>query len=873
MAAIVVHNTGSNFATMTSGTQVTNCALVIRGVPERYLVFSFAMRSNTGSINAGSVFWQPAGTATGQEELTFLGALNHSTQALRVEQWGLLAPSASTATTSRVVFTTNASVRAVYSATCWQGVHQTTPYAGYPSVPTNFASGQGATLTSPVGETTAISVTTDVGDHVVDMFGSDMAISTNNFNTFSDHMVAARHTSSGGTSSAWIRCGTSYEVATGASTSMKWKSFGGTSSTYNTGQSGRSYVHCAFPLKPSPSVAPYWVMPPNEIFAIGGTSSGLKFNNILDWPTAGSMAVSQAVGPLENAQTINLLAKQFTAHTQVGITAAATYAGSVVVPDVAIYKMVAGDGQSQLGTGTIILYLPAAALADDVVIINVYSEGATVSAATFASAGSPTADQIATQAVGGMRQTLLYKRLTAADVTASSITITFSATPGWRSAIANIYRGCITSRTPYVNSTDDAGSSALPTAATGTTADPTVTGVTTTSADMTVVMAAGKFNGSTYWAPPLGGCAERDEFYNVWMGDLVMPTAGATGNQALVTTDKSGEWATMAITLIPSAVGTLHTKTLAQDGRVYSNDAVTRFTELTRTGSQTGRVYSNDVLTKLGSYKRAPAQSGRVYSNDAVTRSKGSRRTITETAFGAEAQMSLARLVAFNRTPTQTRGFISAIVNAVPGGVTAFARTLLQTGRVYSNDSVSRIVTLTRTAAQTGRAYSNDTVAKVLRLKRALTQSGRVYSNDAVVKQANYKRSLTHTRPTGFQIVLTPGFTGAIISFYDYGSPNQPVYQKIDDLSATFPGVSFYFEAQLKSNTNSASYAELYDVTAAAAVAGSQVVTTSPHTTSQILRSGPINLVSGHVYKARIGHATGVTTEPSACRIIARDVA
>ena len=870
--AVGIHNAATAVATLASGTPV-NLAMGIRSAPDRYLVFSIAMRSNTSSVSAGTVFWQPAGTTTGQQELTFLGARNHATDVLRVEQWGLLAPTVSTASSSRLTFTTNSGVKAAYTAQCFERVNQTTPYDGYPSVPTNFGSDSGATLASPVGETTGFTVTTVTGEYVVDVFGSDLAATTNNYNTLNDVYLTGRVTVGGGITSN-VRMGTSWEVATGASTTMKWKSFVGSTTSFNSGQSGRTYVHCGFPLKPSTSVAPQWVMPPNEVVAVGGTtSSAIRFNSISDWPTAGSFAQHGVLGPTEMATAINVLPKQFTSHTATVLTGAATYAGSVAMGDNAIYKMIDGDGQSILGSGSVVLYVPSNALENDVMIITVYSQIATttVTAATFNTAGAPTATQIAAQATSNMLQTILYKRLSAADIGTANLscTITFSATPTWRSATAQLYRGCVTTGAPYVTAGDGA-----PTVNTGSVSNPVITGVTTPAADHTVIMSAMKWEGGTTWTSPFTSSAvgERLEWFNQWWGEMVMPTAGATGNQTITVSNINDTWSTMAITLIPSNVGFAHSATLLQTGRAYSDDTVSRLAVMARAPAQSGRVYSNDTVSKLIAFIRTTAQSGRVYSNDAVTRSRGTVRTITETAFGAAADNTVTRRVGFVRNRTQSRAFISALVASTLGGITAFVRTLAQSGRVYSNDTVTKLQVLRRTLTQSGRAYSNDTLGRLVRYIRNRTQSGRVYSNDTVTRLAANKRTLTHTRPTGFVITVVVNTTGGAISFYDYGSPNQPVYQKIDDVAATFPGVSFYFEAQLKSNVNSVSYAELYDVTASAVVGGSQVSTSAPHTTSQIVRSGAINLVSGHVYKARIGHATTVLTEPSTCRIIARDV-
>lgn len=58
---------------------------------------------------------------------------------------------------------------------------------------------------------------------------------------------------------------------------------------------------------------------------------------------------------------------------------------------------------------------------------------------------------------------------------------------------------------------------------------------------------------------------------------------------------------------------------------------------------------------------------------------------------------------------------------------------------------------------------------------------------------------------------------------------------------------TYYLETQLAAPSSGTAYAELYDITAAAAIAGSEVSTTN--TTLTILRSAAITLVAGHQYE------------------------
>lgn len=75
-------------------------------------------------------------------------------------------------------------------------------------------------------------------------------------------------------------------------------------------------------------------------------------------------------------------------------------------------------------------------------------------------------------------------------------------------------------------------------------------------------------------------------------------------------------------------------------------------------------------------------------------------------------------------------------------------------------------------------------------------------------------------------------------------------------VAANFASVSIYLEAWLRRATGTAR-ADLYDVTAAAQVASSEVTTTSATYVSE--RSAALTLVDGHVYRKRVGVATDTT--------------
>lgn len=924
--AVVLHNSVSTVGTGSAGVQDVSHAIKIRDVPERYLVFTVAYRSTTGTSTA---FWQSTGGTAFQQAMTLLGSASHGTSGLRVEIWGLLAPDVSTTTLSRVVFTPGASVRWQGQAVCYQGVNQTTPIGTLVSSAIAFPNG--TTLASPLGKTEQLTVTTVANDLVVDAIALDSTTTSSNLNSEQDATLCAGPSPSTPNGSI-VRLGTSFEKATTTSTDMRWQSFVGANPTsvppnWTTGEQGMSYVHIAVPLKPSTSIAPYWVFPPNEPVAIGSsTAANVRWVSIADWPARGAFTINRSgsannsIG--ESGTGINLIAKQFTAHTtnggsaDTGITGAAgVYAGAANIGEASLFRMREGDCQSVNGTGTLTMNIPnsgvCAAAVDDIMLLSVYSEGS-VSGPTV-SATTPVFTQIDTQTVAGasapnvIRHTLLYKRLTAGDISTGTLSIPFSSTPIWRVAVANLYRGCVATGTPYVT----AGAGA-PVKATATASAPTVPTITTPAADHTVYISILTSGGNATMLPPISGCVEREKFDRVWAGDYTKTTAGAIAAQTMLGLSVSN-WAAQAITLIPNtsaavafdrslaqsrpyfsdgvtrvaayirsalqtrafvtgtAIGSMgaFVRTLLQNGRAFESNTLTKVVAFTRSATQT-RAFGSGTAAKITSYIKALTQTRAFSSGTVSDTTLGFRRTLAQTR--AFSSGTAAKIVAFTRTLSQVRAYASDGVLVIEAGATAFARSLVQNGRAFSSGTASRLMTMSRSITQT-HAFSSGTAAKLTRYLRALAQT-RAPSNSSAVRVAAYNRSSTQARPTGFgfSIIATP--TGGVISFYDFGSPNQPLYQKIDDVAGTFPGVQFYFEAQLKSNSNSASYAELYNVTLGATVAGSQVVTSNPHTTSQIVRStSAITLVSGHVYKARIGHASGIITTPTACRIIARDVA
>ena len=879
--AVGIHNAATAVTTLASGSART-LAMGIRSAPDRYLVFSIAIRSNIDSVSAGTVFWQPAGTTTGQQELTFLGAINHATDVLRVEQWGLLAPTVSTAAASRLTFTTNSSAKASYTVQCFERVNQTTPYAGYPSVPTNFGSDSGATLTSPVGETTGFSITTAVGEYVVDVFGSDIAatgLSANNWNTLSDVYLTGKYTT-GGSITSNLRMGTSWEVATGASTTMKWKSFVGGSIGFPTGQSGRTYVHCGFPLKPSSIVAPQWVIPPTEVIALGSTSTAIRFTDISDWPTAGSFSLHQALGPTESGVAVSQHAKQFTAHTSTAITAASTYAGTTAAGDGTIFRMIAGDGQTQLGSGSLVLYVPSNALENDVMIITVYSEvaGTTVTAATFNTAGAPTATQIATNTTADIRQTLLYKRLSAADVGTANLscTITFSATPLWRSASAQLYRGCVTTGAPYVTAGDGA-----PTTNTGSGTAPVVTGVTTPAADHTVIMSAMKFEGNSNWTSPYtsSSVGERLEFFNQWTGEMVMPTAGATGNQTISASNINGSWSTMAITLIPATSTTTHTKSISSMSAVATTRSVSRLMDnYNRAPTVMSGVATTRTAARKGlPYKRAVTAMNAV----ATTRTLANvlRFTRNPRAMNAVATTrSVARRATFARAILMDEGYIFVTLD----------REYINTGTIFprgvASSRVAPLARITVRKATYKRAVTGMNAVATTRTatrrsnpaKRGVAAMNAVATTRTVArKMAPYKRSVTATSGLARVVSISVSQPTGVVGWVDYQPTiDAPYIFRIEDMPNTFPGCQFNLLVQMRSLTsNQKVYAQLYNHTLSTEVAGSQIETAVPYTTWQQVRSGALGLNSNDYYKVRVGKVNPHAGQIRWAKLAVRDVA
>jgi Flp pilus assembly protein TadG len=82
---------------------------------------------------------------------------------------------------------------------------------------------------------------------------------------------------------------------------------------------------------------------------------------------------------------------------------------------------------------------------------------------------------------------------------------------------------------------------------------------------------------------------------------------------------------------------------------------------------------------------------------------------------------------------------------------------------------------------------------------------------------------------------------------------------KLHTLNATWnPNNKYAFEASLQVTSPYTVYANLYDITAGAAVSGSQISTTS--TTFTVVRSGQFTLIPGHQYGISLWSNSGSGT-------------
>jgi hypothetical protein len=111
------------------------------------------------------------------------------------------------------------------------------------------------------------------------------------------------------------------------------------------------------------------------------------------------------------------------------------------------------------------------------------------------------------------------------------------------------------------------------------------------------------------------------------------------------------------------------------------------------------------------------------------------------------------------------------------------------------------------------------------------------------------------------------GITWSPFSLMSGGFANIPILRLID--STDYLNPTFYFEANIQSSSSVLpAYARLWDVTAGGPVTGSQITTSASHAVAQRVRSGSLPIISGHVYRAELGKASGHQTAMASADVI-----
>lgn len=911
--AIVVHNSGRLTGTATSGGTST-LTFTTRAVPDRFMVVQIAYR---GTAGASGVVWRNQTSGSGDQALTKLGGIPHNGgQNLNVELWGLLAPTASVNVGNQIRITHAAGNTAKFAVNVavWSGVSQTAPYDGYPSASTEITDQattrplgvQGTTLPSPVGETTGLTITTNgVNNLVVSGLAIDAATNTNNFKFTSSagEDLSQAFMISGGTAATWIRGGLA--TARGANTaSLKWTSYIGTTTSPNwyTGQSGRFYVQCAFTLlHESTNTAPYAILGPNEPIAASGSLTLLRVVSNSDFPTAGAMheyGTGTLLGPKETGTSTQAYNYVYSAKPDAYSFTASSGAASHPLGNMLRYSP--SRGNSSGGAKTI--YIPSGVEEDDICLVNYYCEGAGGGGVGTCPTATLTGfTEIATQTRlhtdnTEIRQTLFWKRLTAADsdLTGTKTYLVVNNGVAWFTIGVAYYRGCISTRTPYINSTDDAGNSALPVANNGSSNIPTFPTLTTSAANQTVVMSAATYDNAGGWVPQFGGHQEVEEYYNSYIGDLPCPaTATVTGAQTVTHGTLTQGWLTYTITLIPEpsgsnnfarTVSTPHSSTptaltpsvLASRMVAYKRLSTTDPPQISSTASRRV-VYRRLRTDTIGSGTIASTADPVIgYRRTVSTPHSSTPTALTPSVLAsrrvAYARAALTPIVAGVLTYSDLISFSKSVVASVnhPRAV-ATPHSLTPTALSPTSTAV-RVVAYKRLASTDPPAITSTVVKRVTYRKVASTDPPAISSTAS--RQVAYKRTAqtpvvawTITNNAAIQVInpLSAGWT-------DMGL--YPKYVMIDDINGTYPGCTFLLQAQMQSVLDGQKvYARLYNVTDNTFVANSQIETSVPHTTNQIVRSGSLGLVSGKYYKAQFNKGSSSQMSAIAADVIVRDVA
>ena len=446
--AITVHNSGvTTSATLITGAQSAasaSPAIRISAAAETFLLFAIGYRSNTSAVS--SVAWQPAASTTGQQAMTFLGKTVHASSTLTIEYWGLLAPSAHITTTAKVVATVPVGLNGIAFESwgvCFTGVDQTTPYAGYPGQATALSTNQGTSSANPTIPTTLANVATVVGQVVVQ--GSAWAI-VDGTETF---IPTAAHEWIGGRTN-----GTTLHVAMQITTATSSSTASNISLSNNINNRSENWVLQAFLLNPSTTTAPRMITPPtvatrqvSTVSPLGVTDISLA-GNVFNVGNGTTIIPSLMYGAFAQGNASSSAPPRYTA---VATGASSTITYSLAVAGVGLGARVqelGGFGDNTTAVATRLFVLPSIAAVDDIALVTVRTQAASITSVVTAAATAWTSVTSRTQTAGtgaAFFTQMFYKRIVAADIV-NEASRTSTITPD-ASAITQctvqLYRGCV----------------------------------------------------------------------------------------------------------------------------------------------------------------------------------------------------------------------------------------------------------------------------------------------------------------------------------------------------------------------------------------------------------------------------------------------
>jgi hypothetical protein len=823
--AITFVNTNQNvLTTATSGT-TTNVQLRIPSLSDTFAVIAVMTRSNT--ISVSSVTWQPTGAASGSDQSCFLiTAISHGSENLRLEYWGLLNPTlTSGASSSRfIILHSVAGTRFSVGVVLYQGVHQTTPYDGYPSTPTALAQQTGTAIAGTA--TGNLATTSATGELVIDAIACDVATITDRLDADTGQREYGVKMSSTGTASPSVRGNISTEPGA-ATVNTAWNFL----TTAGAPLAGRSFVQAAFPLKPTTSIAPSFVQPPQTEVAVGQTMNltTIGVDDTGSFPSLGYFAW----GAYPQVPATGRLIK-FTGKTATTFTGCTGGVGSAPTGELITQVLTWGN----LNATGIAITIPQTAETDDIMIVQAYTEETTDTTYPKPSNAANWA-AINTVAGTGFRHGTFYRRIQPGDQgTSHAISISTGAPIQWGHVAAAVYRGCVGAGTGHPGTT--------PYEATSTnsgTGDPiTATGVTTLGADRTVVACFAHFNDATWTNPAT--MAERTETARATnLSDRQVLTAGATGNFTTDTSVTTVAWTAQLIALIPAAGGATLPRALTRTGTVsetLSRAGSTYHKAQTRTGT-----VSEAVSRASSIYQRALTRTGTV--TPTVARVATLARHLTRTGTVSE---TLSRAGStYHKALSYTRSGFNVTVTFVKNVVNMVFRNLTRTG-TYSDvvslagstyhKALTRTGTVTPILSRAGSIYSR-AVARTGTVSVSLSRAGSTYIR-------------SQSRSGTVAVVVQHTVQGAAVSFFDVGTFGNLVM--ID--TTKFLNPTFYWEAILKSSDAAQpAYSRLFNVTSSTAVTGSQIQTSANHAVAQRVRSGAISIASGSTYKSQVGKTSG----------------